>query len=305
MKTWIVLAGGSGFVGNSLAKFLVAKNYDAIVLTRAPSHQIGAIRYAQWNGKTAADWAQHLDGARAVVNLTGRSVNCRHTSENRREILDSRVDSVRALADAISRCAQPPAVWVQASGVGIYGDTADRGNDETSPPGNDFMAQVCKNWEEAFRTAKVPKTRKVLLRLGVVLGPNGGFLQVLSKVTRLFLGGHVGSGRQLISWVHIADLSRMFVDAIERAEIAGVFNAVSPNPETNAEFMRQMRRAFHRPWSPPVPAFAVRIGSWLMRTEASLALTSCRATPKHFLEKNFQFKFPELREALTNIFSKP
>ena len=302
MKPRIVLAGGSGFIGQSLSPFLLSKNYELIVLTRAESDHRGAVRNVHWDGKTLDDWLEFVNGAFAVVNLTGRSINCRHTPENRREIIDSRVNSVRVLGQAIARCAQPPKAFVQIAGVGIYGDKGKRICDETASPGDDFVTKVCEKWEAAFDSVDAPNTRKVLFRLGVVLGPSGGFLELLSKLTRWFLGGHVGSGRQYISWIHIADLSRMISASIENEELTGVFNVTSPNPVTNAELMRELRRALHRPWSPPVPEFAARIGSWLMGTEANLALVSQRCIPKRFLEKGFSFMFPELRSALANVY---
>jgi uncharacterized protein (TIGR01777 family) len=305
MKPRVLLAGGSGFIGQSLSRFLISRKYEVVVLTRARSDDQGVIRNAHWDGQALDDWIEFVNGATAVVNLTGRSINCRHTPEYRREIIDSRVDSVRVLGEAIGRCAQPPQVFVQVAGVGIYGDKGERICDETTAPGNDFVTEVCQKWEAAFTSVQAPVTRKVLLRLGVVLGPNGGFLGLLSKLTRWFLGGHVGTGRQYISWIHIADLSRMVLAGIEREEIGGVFNATSPNPVPNAEFMRELRRALHRPWSPPVPEFVARVGSWLMGTEASLALVSQRTVPKRFLEKNFEFEFPNLRDALANIYEEP
>ncbi len=302
MKPRIVLAGGSGFIGQALSPFLVSKNYEVIVLTRGESDHHGAVRNAHWDGKTPGDWIEFVNGAFALVNLTGRSINCRHTPENRREIVDSRVDSVCVLGRAIGRCAQPPQVFVQVAGVGIYGDKGERICDETTPPGDDFVTKVCEKWEAAFESVEAPVTRKALLRLGVVLGPDGGFLELLGKLTRCFLGGQVGNGRQYISWIHIADLSRMVLASIESQEVAGVFNTTSPKPVTNAEIMRELRRALHRPWSPPVPEFAARIGSWLMGTEASLALVSQRCVPKRFLENGFNFEFPTLRQALADIF---
>jgi uncharacterized protein len=302
MKPRIVLAGGSGFIGQSLSPPLVSKNYEIVVLTRGKSNHHGRIREAHWDGKKLGEWTQFVNGALGLVNLTGRSINTRHTPEHRREIIDSRVDSVRILGEAIGRCMQPPKVFVQLAGVGIYGDKGGRICDETTAPGDDFVSEVCKKWETAFDSVDSPNTRKVLLRLGVVLGRNGGFLHVLSTLTRWLLGGQVGEGRQYVSWIHIADLSRMILQAIDQEQLTGVFNATAPNPVTNAELMRELRRALHRPWSPPVPEFAARIGSWLMGTEASLALVSQRCVPKRFLEKNFEFEFPNLREALANIY---
>jgi uncharacterized protein (TIGR01777 family) len=305
MKPRVIVAGGSGFVGHALAPILLAHDYEVVILTREPSSRHGDVLYQQWDGQTPGSWTQFVDGAKAIVNLTGHSINCRHTPENERAIIESRVNSVRVLGDAIAFCAQPPKVFIQASGVGIYGDQGDRWCDENAPHRNDFPAKVCELWEGAFAKITAPQTRKVVLRLGVVLGPNGGFLELLGKLTRWFLGGQVGDGRQFISWIHVADLNRMFVRALEDAEIAGVFNAVAPGPVSNAEFMREMRRALRRPWSPPVPEFAARLGGSIMGTEASLALVSQRCTPKHFLEKDFRFDFPELRTALHNIYSKP
>jgi hypothetical protein len=302
MKPRIILAGGSGFIGQSLSPFLVSKNYEVVVLTRGKSDHHGSIREAHWDGKTLGEWTQFVNGALGLVNLTGRSINTRHTPEHRREIIDSRVDSVRILGEAISRCVRSPRIFVQIAAVGIYGDKGERVCDETTAPGDDFVSEVCKKWEMAFDSVDSPNTRKVLLRLGVVLGRNGGFLQVLGKLTRWFLGGHVGTGRQYVSWIHIADVSRMILRAIEQEQLRGVFNATAPNPVTNAELMRELRRALHRPWSPPVPEFAARTGSWLMGTDASLALVSQRCVPTRFLEKNFEFEFPNLRAALANIY---
>ena len=167
-----------------------------------------------------------------------------------------------------------------------------------------------KRWKPAGfgKTPSIPRrcpnTRRVLLRIGLVLGRDGGALSVLGKLTRWFLGGAAGNGRQYISWIHLADMNRMFVDAIEREDVIGMFNATAPNPVTNAEFMRELRRALHRPWCPPAPVWAVRFGSWLMKTEPSLALTGRRCAPRRFLESGFKFQFPDLRAALKDIYGR-
>ena len=300
----IILAGGRGFVGQALAPILVAKGYNVVVLGRAGAHRKDEVDYLQWDGKTVRDWAGAVDGAEAIVNLTGKNINCRHTPENRREIIRSRVDSVRVLGAAIANCATPPKVFVQASGVGYYGNTGDRVADENAPGGRDFPAEVCRQWEGAFAALDLPATREVLLRLGVVLGREGGALPILEKLTRWFLGGAVGRGRQSISWIHVSDVVRLFVSAIESTELDGVFNATSPAPVTNNEFMRELRRTLHRPWSPPVPEPLARAGAWLMGTEGDLALLSSRCVPRRFLEHGFQFQFPTLRDALANLYAK-
>ena len=302
MKQQIIIAGGSGFLGSALAPVLIERGYKVLVLGRAAPHTHDGVQHLQWDGRNVGDWVTSLESAQAVVNLAGKSVNCRHTPENKREILRSRVDSVRALGDAINRCTKPPEVFVQASGIGFYGDTGDRAVDESAPLGRDFMAQVCRQWEGAFDAMQLPGTRKVVLRTGFVLGRNGGALQLLEKLTRLFLGGAVGNGRQFMSWIHVADVVRMFVAAIEQSELTGALNATAPEPVTNSDFMRALRRTLHRPWSPPVPAPFVRLGATLMGSDGDLALLSYRCLPRRFVGHGFAFQFPNLNTALADLY---
>lgn len=297
----IVLAGGSGFIGQALAKALLVRGYEVVVLTRSPQPRTG-FREVEWDGMHIGEWINVLDGAEAVVNLTGRNVNCPHTQKNIQEILESRVNSVRAISLSFGHVKRPPRVWVQAGAIGYYGDTGDRVCDEDSPAGGDALAGVCKLWEGAFHAAATPKTRRVLLRIGFVLGRNGGALPVLSRLTKWFLGGSAGNGGQFVSWIHVADLVRMFIMAIEREHFSKTFNAVGAKPVTNREFMHELRHALHRPWSPAVPEFAVRLGARLMGSEPSLALASQCCVPNRFLEAGFEFEFPKLRPALKNIY---
>jgi hypothetical protein len=302
MKPKIILAGGSGFIGQALAPMLTARGYDVVVLGRGNSRVVDGVTHLQWEGKTVGDWAQALDGARAIVNLAGKNIDCRHTPDNRAEIVRSRVDSVRVLGDAIARCAVPPQVVVQASATGFYGDTGDRAVDENAASGSDFMAEVCRQWEGAFEPLPLPGTRKVVLRIGFVLGREGGALKVLEKLTRVFLGSAVGNGRQFISWIHLADLCRIIIAAIEKPEFAGVFNATAPEPVTNSELMRELRHVLHRPWVPPVPAPLARAGAWLMGSEGDLALLSYRCVPRRLIEHEFEFTLPDLKAALADLY---
>jgi uncharacterized protein (TIGR01777 family) len=303
-KRRVILAGGSGFIGRSLARELLARNYEVIVLTRTPRERTDGVIETEWSGAHVGEWIKFLDGAEAIVNLAGRNINCPHTPENLRELTGSRVNSVRGIEISLPHVKNPPRVWVQAGAIGFYGGQKEKICDENSPADNDSLAEICKQWESAFNSANAPNTRKVLLRIGFVLGRDGGALPVLGKLAKWFLGGAVGSGKQYISWIHIVDLTRMFVTVIENEKLSDVFNAVAPNPVTNAEFMRELRHALHRPWSPPAPEWAVRLGSRLMKSEPSLALTGCRVTPRRFSEAKFQFQFPELRAALESLFKK-
>jgi uncharacterized protein len=300
MKT-IVLTGGSGFLGRSLTPFLSACGYRVVVLSRSAGATGAEVETLHWDGEHPGAWCDALDGASAVINLTGRSVNCRYTAKNRREILDSRINSVRVLGEAIAQSRRPPGVLVQASSLAIYGDAGDVVCDEKAPPGKGFGAEVCLQWEAAVNSLDLPHTRAVLLRIGFALGRDGGVLDTLAGLTKWFLGGAAGSGRQYISWIHIDDLNDMFKAAVENDSMSGIYNATGPAPVTNREFMRQLRRATGRPWSPPVPSWAVEIGAFLMRTEASLALTGRRCVPARFLEGGFRFQFPELRPALADL----
>jgi uncharacterized protein (TIGR01777 family) len=297
----IVIAGGSGFIGGALAKEFFARGYQVVVLTRTPRARTDGVHEAEWNGFHLGEWIQYLDGAEAVINLTGKKINCPHTPENLRELVSSRVNSVLTVAAACNHVKSPPRTWVQASAIGFYGDTADRICDETSPTGTDSLAEICRDWEAAFDAAGTKKTRKVILRIGVVLGRQGGALPVLTRLTKWFLGGAAGDGRQFVSWIHLSDLVAMFVAAVENEKLSGVYNAVAPAAVTNAGLMRELRRALHRPWSPPVPTFATKLGAKLMGSEPSLVLVSQRVAPIRFVGAGFRFQFPKLAPALGDL----
>jgi uncharacterized protein len=301
----IVLPGGSGFLGQSLAAELAARGDEVVILTRGPRTRTGLIREVAWDGRTLSAWTRELEGTRAVVNFTGRSVNCRYTPANREEIVASRLGSVKVLGEAVRRCRQPPAVFVQAGSLAIFGDAGDTELVEGSPPGDGFSADVCRAWEVAFHAEAMPGVRKVLLRISFVLGRDGGALEPLANLARRFLGGTVGSGRQYVSWIHIEDLNAMFRWAIERSDIEGMYLATAPTPVTNAAFMRALRQALGRPWSPPVPAWAVKVGARLMGTEAELALTGRRGFPRRFLAQGFTFQHTDLQEALHELLAQP
>ena len=296
----VVLAGGSGFLGQRFAQQLLAAGWEVDVLTRSPGATILG-RAVAWDASTVGDWARVLEGADAVVNFTGKSVNCRYTPANRREILQSRLGSVEAVGRAVAGCTAPPPVLVQAASLAIYGNPGAALCDETAPPGSGFSVEVCRRWEEAFNNCDVPSTRKVLLRIGFVLGPAGGALEPLARLARFGLGGPAGSGHQYISWLHVADLNRMLSWAIDSDAAIGTYNATGPAPVTNAEFMATLRRVLRRPWSPPVPAWMVKVGAWAMRTEPELVLTGRRCIPRRAIAQGFKFTYPTLDAALGDI----
>lgn len=312
MARRIVIAGGSGFVGSALARRFRERGDDVVVLTRsAARRRSDGVREVRWepsavcrprDDKPAApSWVQELEGARAVINLAGATIDCVHTPENRRRILESRVASVRALGAAVRACAVPPAAWVQASAVGFYGDT-ERRCAEDAPPGAGFLAEVARQWEAAFAAECPARTRGVALRLGVVLGRRGGAFPPMARATKAFLGGRAGSGRQGISWILIDDLEEIFLRAVNDDAMRGTFNACAPEPASNAEFMRTLREALGRPWAPPAPAFAIEIvAPRVLKTDPSLLLEGQYAVPARLLAEGFRFKARQLVSALTAL----
>jgi hypothetical protein len=297
--TTLVIAGGTGFVGRKLEDFATDNGYQCIILTRRPIRD----NEVYWDGSTVGEWAGYLENAEAVVNLAGHTVNCVHNERNQKAILESRVQSVTAVADAIEQCENPPKVWVQSNAVGYFGNTSKICSD-VAPPGDGFVAEVCGVWESWFDNQPVD-TRKCCLRLGIVLGEGGGALKPLRRLTRAFLGGSAASGNQWMSWIHEDDVCRVILKMIEDETMTGAYNVVAPNPTTNREFMGQMRQCLGRPWAPPAPSFAVKLGArYVLRTDPGLALEGQRCIPKRLMDNGFEFRFPELAGALDGIFSR-
>jgi len=297
----LVIAGGSGFLGSGLIRHLSAVAQSAVVLTRGPARDVGSVRFVAWDAKTIGPWEEELEGASAIVNVVGRSVDCRKTTANKAAILDSRVDSVNVLGQAVKRCSSPPPVWIQSGTAHIYGDTDDQILDESSLVGTGFAPQVGLAWEAALAELALPSVRTVVLRISFVLGRDGGALATLSRLARLGLGGRIGTGRQFISWIHETDLHRIIHRAIVDDSMRGAYVVTAPNPVPNRDFMRLLRRAVHRPWSPPVPAVLVRIGSVILRTDPELALLGRRCVPTRLMHEGFTFQFPNLEGALADL----
>jgi len=303
-----VLAGGSGFLGRALTRRLAAAGWEVVILTRDPDQlqlpgDPGApVRAVSWNGETAGAWRKELEGATALVNFTGRSINCVHTLENSRNILESRINAVQALGRAVEMGKQPPAVWVQCSATGYYGNAGDRFCEEALPPGPGFLAEVCRLWEESFAALDLPGVRRVVLRLGPVLDRQTGPLPAMLGLTRKFLGGAAGTGRQFMSWVHRDDAVAIFAAAVTGPDLAGTYNACAPDPVTNMEFMRQLRAAVGRPWCPPAPEFLVRfVAENHFHTDGNLVLHGQRVMPARLQAAGFKFQYGRLAAALANL----
>lgn len=301
MSEKIILAGGSGFLGKSLADFLRNKGYQIVILTRGSSTSINGIKYVHWDGIHLDEWVTEVDGSHAIVNFTGKSVNCVYTKSNREEIVSSRLNAVKVLREAINGCKNPPQVFVQAGSLAIFGDTRDV-CDENASHGEGFSVEVCQQWEGQFFKKTFPDTRQVLLRIGFALGKDGGALEPLKKLAKFNLGGTVGSGKQYISWLHIDDLNEMFLKVIEDDKFQGIYNATGPHPVTNKEFMSALRKVIGKGWAPSAPTPLVWLGAYvLMKTEPSLALTGRNCIPKKLKESGFTFQYTDLEKALKNL----
>ena len=282
----------------------MADGWDVAVLSRGAGRADPGVRVVSWDGKSPGAWAAELEDAAALVNMTGRSIACLHTAENRRQIVESRIDAVRALDAALERVRRRPAVWVQASAIGIYGDGGDRVFTEQDPAaGKGFLPEVCRAWEHAlFGKGSLTAPRRIALRTGFVLAAEGGGLPPLVRVARRFLGGAAGSGRQYLSWIHIQDAVGAIQWLIEQPSSAGAYTLCAPAPATNAEFMRELRRVLRRPWCPPAPAFVIRfLARRVLHVEPGLILEGTRAAPARLIAEGYEFRFASLREALGNV----
>ena len=306
----IVIPGGSGQVGTFLARRFHADGHEAVVLSRSP----GAVpwRTVPWDARTLGAWAAEIDGADAVINLAGRSVNCRYNAQNRAEILRSRVDSTRIVGEAITRSAKPPGVWLQASTATIYAHRYDAPNDEATgilggnepgvPESWRFSIEVASAWERVLDEAAVPDTRRVKLRAAVVMSPDrGGVFDTLLTLVRRGLGGRSGDGRQYISWIHFEDFIRSLYWLMERDDMDGIVNIAAPNPLPNAEFMAELRRAWGTRAGLPATKWMLEIGALLMGSESELVLKSRRVVPGRLMKEGFSFRYPEWSEAARDL----
>lgn len=296
-----VLAGGRGFLGQALARALAAAGWEVVVLSR-DARADAPFREVQWNGETGGAWAAELEGAAVLVNLAGRSINCVHSLDHTREIVDSRLNAVKALAKGWNRAKNPPQAWVQMSATGFYGNAGDRFCEETLPPGPGFLAEVCRLWEESFAALELENTRRVVLRLGPVLDRQTGPFPALLGLTRKFLGGPAGTGRQYMSWVHRDDAVAILAAAVMQPELSGTYNACAPGAVTNAEFMRELRAAVGRPWCPAAPEFVVRfLAEHQFQTDGNLALHGQRCAPTKLLATGFKFRHPAVGAAIRDL----
>jgi len=293
MTRKVVLAGGTGFIGQYLEKKFTAMDIDVQIISRQSPH----IAWDDYQGIVQA-----LDGAEMVINLAGKSVNCRYNEHNKREIMNSRVETTQILGNAILDCEHPPAVWMNSSTATIYRHAEDRPMTETKGEiGTGFSVDVAKAWEEAFFAFNLPYTRQAALRIAIVLGPGGGVMTPFQNLVRFGLGGHQGSGKQMFSWIHVEDLFQIILFIQEWESLEGVFNCTSPNPVTNRELMATMRKVMHRKGGLPASTWMLNLGARIIRTEPELVLKSRWVVPNRLIKEGFMFKYGRLEKALQHI----
>ena len=306
----IVIPAGSGQIGTLLAHAFHRDGHEVVVLSRQP--HTAPWRVVSWDAATVGDWATEIEGATAVINLAGRSVNCRYTPENRRVIMDSRIQSTRAIGEAIAQARQPPKVWLQSSTATIYAHRYDAPNDEitgiiggSEPNAPDtwrFSIDVAKAWEHELDEANVSQTRKVAMRSAMTMSPDaGGVFDVLLGLVRRGLGGQNGNGRQYVSWIHYRDFIQAVYWLIDHEELEGAVNLAAPNPLPNAEFMRALREAWGIRIGLPATAWMLEIGTFLMKSETELILKSRRVVPTRLLQNGFKFEYPSWPEAADDL----
>lgn len=303
-----MIPGGTGRIGEMLTRSLADAGHEVVVLTRQPQRpgEVG------WDGRTLGPWAAAVDGSDVVINLAGRSVNCRYTDANLRQMMDSRVNSARVIGAAIAAARRPPAAWLQMSTATIYAHSTDRPHDEATgeiggtepgvPEYWSYSVSIAMNWEQAQASAATPGTRKVALRTAIVMSPErGGAFATLSRLARLGLGGPVGGGRQYVSWIHGADLARAVSFLIARADIDGVVNLAAPAPLPQREFMRELRGAWGVRVGLPATRWMAEIGAFALRSDTELLLKSRYVLPGRLTGAGFAFDFPAWPAAAADL----
>ena len=310
----IVIPGGTGQIGSVLVPPLVAAGHEVVVLSRSQSGYPGA-RTVQWNGIEQGPWSRELDGAQVVINLAGRSVDCRYDKHNLTDMLASRIDSTRAVGEAIAAAAAPPVVWLQASTATIYAHTYGAPHDEHTgvigghepdvPNYWRYSIEIAEAWERELMAANTPRTRRIALRMAMLMGPTpGGPFRIMERLARLGLGGAIGGGRQYMSWVHDRDLVRSIEFLIDRDDLDGVVNICAPNPLPHADFMRALRGAVGMRLGVPAPAWLFELATLVHRTDSELILKSRRVIPGRLAEAGFRFEFEHWPDAARDLVAR-
>ncbi len=302
MTTKVILAGGTGTMGRILQAHFADQGHDVVVLSRNPRAQHPKARMVPWDGRTTGTWCHELDGAAVLINLAGRSVDCRYTPANKAAILNSRVDATRVLGEAIARCAVPPPLWINLSSATVYRHAEDRPMDEaTGELGSDFSPQVVLAWEKEFFDHGRADVRQVAVRCAMVFSNHGGAFPRFAQLVRIGLGGHHGSGRQYVSWVHEKDVARFFQWLIDTPMVSGIIDLAAPNPLPERALMLELRKRIKPVIAFNIPEWMLGVGAFFLRTETELVLKSRRVVPTRALRMGYTFEHPHITSALDQL----
>lgn len=294
----ITIAGGSGFLGQVLEDYFTKKGSKVYLLTRTVKRD----NDIYWNGKDLDKWTKILEQTDVIINLTGKSVDCRYTEDNKQQILNSRIDSTHALGLAINLCENPPKVWFNSSTATIYRHSTDQQMTEaTGEIGDDFSMNIAKSWEKAFYSITNPKTRKIALRTSIVMGQHGGATEPLRQLVKFGLGGKQASGHQKVSWIHELDFARAIEFLMENEKLDGNFNLAVPNPTNNKTLMKAFRKVMKVPFGIPQPEWLIKLGAKLIGTEPELVLKSRNVIPERLLKNGFNFIHSDIKIALDDL----
>jgi uncharacterized protein len=297
----LIIAAGTGFLGQVLVNHFKDKFDEIVILTRGKSKIFDTIKYVNWDAKSLSGWENELENASVLINLAGKSVDCSYTDANKKEIYNSRINSTKILNQAVLNCENPPKHWLNSSTSTIYRFSLDKQMDEIDGEiGDDFSMNIAKSWEKAFFETKTPNTLKTALRTSIVLGKNGGAFVPIKMLAKFGLGGKQGKGNQFISWIHEKDFARAIEFIIEK-EWTEIVNVVSPKPITNYDFMKTLRTTIGIPFGLSTTKFLLEIGSFLIGTETELVLKSRNVIPKRLQENGFRFEYETLEKAIVNL----
>jgi uncharacterized protein (TIGR01777 family) len=300
----IILAGGNGYMGQVFAEYYRNLAKEIIILSRKPAGRQGNIKTLVWNGVDEGEWKGSLEGAELLINLCGKNVNCRYTEKNKAEIIASRVEPTALLGTIIAKLQNPPELWINITSATIYRHAEDRPQDEeTGEIGYGFSIDVCRQWEQTFFETSTPHTRKVALRMGIVLGRSDGAFPRLLNLVKFGLGGKQGDGQQYISWIHEQDAVKCTEWLMLHKELEGVINCTAPEAVKNTEFMKLIRDAYGVPFGLPSPAWLLEMGAVIIGTETELILKSRWVTPKRLVDSGYSFIFPKAEHTVKDIIS--
>ena len=300
----VIIAGGSGFLGNALTEHFLKNNYEVIILSRSRESNSSFLKEVLWDGVNIGEWTEHLENSDLLINLCGKSVDCRYNKRNKTEIFTSRINSTNAIGKAIQGLKNPPPLWINASSATIYPHSEKDCKTEEDEIGTGFSVDVCKAWEKSFFQFETQNTRKVAIRASMVFGQDGSVYKTLRNLSLKGLGGTQGSGRQFVSWIHIEDSINIIDFISANDDLKGCVNVCSPNPKTNKEFNEVLRQSLGVKFHFPIKKWMIHLGAFFMKTEPELVLKSRRVVPKKLLDSGYDFKFPELNIAFDNLSSR-